>query len=54
MLHMTIACNVLNAVGGQPAIDRAGFVPDYPMILPALNISVRVLPSRALVGTASF
>lgn len=40
MLHMTIAANVLNAVGGHPAIDRAGFVPSYPMVLPELNISV--------------
>ena len=27
MLHMALACNLLNAVGGQPEIDRAGFVP---------------------------
>ncbi len=34
MLHMTLACNVLNAVGGQPVIDRPGFVPAYPASLP--------------------
>jgi len=35
MLHMALACNLLNAVGGQPQIDRAGFVPRYPGHLPA-------------------
>lgn len=44
MLHMTIACNVLNAVGGHPAIDRQGFVPHYPDDLPALNITVGIQP----------
>jgi hypothetical protein len=40
MLHMTIAANVLNAVGGHPAIDRPDFVPNYPEDLPALNLTV--------------
>jgi len=35
MLHMALACNLLNAVGGQPEIDRPGFVPRYPGHLPA-------------------
>jgi hypothetical protein len=34
MLHMTLACNVLNALGGAPAIDRADFIPTYPGPLP--------------------
>jgi len=34
MLHMAIACNVLNAVGGTPAINVAGFPPTYPGPLP--------------------
>jgi hypothetical protein len=34
MLHMTLACNVLNALGGSPEIDRPGFVPTYPGPLP--------------------
>jgi hypothetical protein len=34
MLHMAIACNVLNAVGGTPAINVAGFPPTYPGQLP--------------------
>src|SRR4051812_4826972 len=34
MLHMTLAANVLNAVGGQPMLDRPEFVPRYPAYLP--------------------
>ena len=30
MLHMTIAANLLNALGGQPQINGSGFVPEYP------------------------
>lgn len=33
MLHMTLACNVMNAVGGVPAIDQPAFVPEYPVEL---------------------
>ncbi len=31
---MTLAANLLNAVGGTPAIDRDGFTPRYPSYLP--------------------
>ncbi|HEY0107043.1 MAG TPA: ferritin-like protein [Rhizomicrobium sp.] len=34
MLHMTLACNVLNAIGGSPQIDKPGFIPTYPGPLP--------------------
>jgi hypothetical protein len=34
MLHMTIAANVLNAIGGAPVINKPGFVPNYPDHLP--------------------
>lgn len=34
MLHLTLAANVLNALGGQPDLTRAGFVPAYPARLP--------------------
>lgn len=33
MLHMTLACNVMNATGGSPAIDQPQFVPEYPVEL---------------------
>ena len=34
MLHMRLACNILNAIGGSPVIDRPGFIPTYPGPLP--------------------
>jgi hypothetical protein len=34
MLHMTLACNILSALGGSPVIDRPDFIPAYPGPLP--------------------
>ncbi len=34
MLHMTLACNILNAIGGHPVIDDPSFTPAYPGPLP--------------------
>jgi rubrerythrin len=34
MLHMTLASNVLNALGGSLKIDQPGFIPAYPGPLP--------------------
>ncbi len=34
MLHMILAANILNAVGGAPSIDDPRFVPIYPATLP--------------------
>lgn len=34
MLHMTIACNILNAVGGRPPLADPSFLPTYPGSLP--------------------
>lgn len=34
MLHMTIAANVLNAIGGAPDIEHPGFIPVFPGPLP--------------------
>jgi hypothetical protein len=34
MLHMTLASNILNAIGGSPVIDSPGFIPHYPGPLP--------------------
>ena len=30
MLHMSIAANVLNAIGGRPVMDQPGFIPLFP------------------------
>lgn len=34
MLHMTLAANVLNAIGGTPVLDSPAFMPRYPAYLP--------------------
>src|SRR6185437_7158337 len=34
MLHFAIACNILNAIGGAPCIDKPDFIPVYPGPLP--------------------
>ena len=34
MLHMTIAANVLNAIGGAPTMNQPGFIPTFPGPLP--------------------
>lgn len=34
MLHLVLAANVLNAIGGAPSIANPGFVPRYPCTLP--------------------
>ncbi len=34
MLHLTIAANILVAIGGSPQIDNPAFVPQYPGHLP--------------------
>ncbi len=37
MLHMTIAANVLNAIGGHPVISSPKFIPNYPGPLPMVH-----------------
>ena len=47
MLHMLLACNLLNALGGAPVLDRPDFVPAYPGPLPgtvAQGLVVRLAP----------
>lgn len=34
MLHMALAANILNAVGGTPRFDYVGFIPKFPTPLP--------------------
>ena len=33
MLHLTLAANILNAVGGAPQLDNPGIMPTYPTYL---------------------
>jgi hypothetical protein len=39
MLHLTLAANVLNAIGGEPILDKKDFIPNYPTYLPHSNRS---------------
>jgi CDGSH-type Zn-finger protein len=52
MLHMTLAANVLNAVGGAPVLYRASFIPRYPAYLPhsahAFQVSLEPFSPAAL------
>ncbi|MEI6098386.1 MAG: ferritin-like protein [Alphaproteobacteria bacterium] len=34
MLHLTLVCNLVNAVGGRPNLSQPGFTPNYPCYLP--------------------
>ena len=47
MLHMTLASNVLNALGGSPSIDTPSFIPTYPGPLPGgveSGLTVHLMP----------
>ncbi len=52
MLHIVLAANVLNAIGGSPRIDRRKFVPRYPATLPHSDgrvvVGLRPLSPEAL------
>src|SRR4029453_18292252 len=42
MLHLTLAANLLNAVGGSPRIDRVEMLPRFPIHLPHSNRAFEV------------
>ncbi|MDX2194332.1 MAG: ferritin-like protein [Gemmatimonadales bacterium] len=42
MRHLTLVANLLNAIGGKPALDDSRFVPSYPTTLPHSNGRIRV------------
>jgi hypothetical protein len=42
MLHMILAANVLNAIGGHPNLRHSDFVPKYPSFLPHSHEDFRV------------
>lgn len=46
MLHLTLAANLLNAVGGSPNVDRPSFVAGYPARLPFSDQSLPEIPLR--------
>jgi hypothetical protein len=55
MLHMTIAANVLNAIGGHPVINQPDFIPSYPGPLPMnigdLTVNLAPLSKEVLFDT---
>ncbi len=44
MLHLSIACNILNAIGGSPVLNKPGFIPRYPGTLPGSVESGLIVP----------
>lgn len=46
MLHLTLAANILNAVGGSPDLTAPDFVPDYPAFLPDGDTDFKVSRRR--------
>lgn len=52
MLHLALCCNLLNAIGGAPSLDKPDFIPVYPGPLPGAvaEIDVPLAPvSKPLV-----
>jgi CDGSH-type Zn-finger protein/uncharacterized Fe-S cluster protein YjdI len=52
MLHLTLAANILNAIGGEPQLDVPGFMPSFPTYLPhsdeAFEVSLTKFSKEAL------
>ncbi|TCC24612.1 ferritin-like domain-containing protein [Kribbella speibonae] len=44
MIHLSLACNLLNAVGGEPRLDAPELLPGYPRQLPHGAIDLQLLP----------
>ena len=42
MLHLTMAANILNAVGGSPTLDAPSLLPRFPTFLPHSNRAFEV------------
>jgi rubrerythrin len=55
MLHMTIAANILIAIGGSPSINQPDFVPNYPGPLPMnigdLKVGIEAFSINLVKGT---
>jgi rubrerythrin len=47
MLHMTLVCNVLNAIGGRPRLSGPDFMPSYPASLPGAVQNELLVPLEA-------
>ncbi|MEH1899850.1 MAG: ferritin-like protein [Nostoc sp.] len=56
MLHMVIAANVLNAIGGSPEVNKPEFIPTYPGFLPMVrpDLTVGLAPLSMALITNTF
>lgn len=54
MLHLTLAANILNAVGGAPVLDAPQLLPAHPTTLPhgdgSVILSLRLFSKEAIAG----
>lgn len=52
VLHVTLAANILNAVGGKVDLNQPGFVPSFPVLLPDgeadLQVDLQMFSREAL------
>jgi len=52
MLHLTLAANILNAIGGTPQVDTSDMLPSFPTYLPHSNdaflVSLQKLSPEAI------
>ena len=44
MIHLSLAANLLNAVGGEPRLDTPAMLPGYPQQLPHGSVELSLLP----------
>ncbi|MFK4088199.1 ferritin-like protein [Kribbella sp. NPDC020789] len=44
MIHLSLATNLLNAVGGEPQLDTPALLPGYPRLLPHGSVKLSLLP----------
>ncbi|HZX08555.1 ferritin-like protein [Kribbella sp.] len=44
MIHLSLVCNLLNAVGGEPRLDVPEQLPGYPRRLPHGSVELSLLP----------
>jgi hypothetical protein len=44
MIHLSLACNLLNAAGGEPRLDAPELLPGYPRPLPHGSMELSLLP----------
>ncbi|MGN9845131.1 ferritin-like domain-containing protein [Nonomuraea sp. H19] len=47
MLHLALAANLLNAVGGRPRLDAPGMLPPHPRRLPHGSLELSLVPFGA-------